>query len=84
MMGKLFQDLPKALVRITFGLTCGPESATGTRQNARQPPTVKLARVRRATVGGDRSTDERKASRFKPELCGSTLRVRSRQSIEGE
>ena len=62
-----------------FGLTCGPESTTETCQVARQPPTVKLSRVRRATVGGDKSTDERKAARFKPELAMPVCK--SQQSI---
>lgn len=51
-----------------YGLTCGPQSTTNARQKARQPRTVQLARVRRATVGGDESTKATKAGKFKPVL----------------
>ena len=53
-----------------FGLACGPEGTTETRQNTRQPLTVKLKRVRRATVGGWNNVSARKAGGFIAELRG--------------
>ena len=41
-----------------------PNNITKRHQDARQPPTVKLKRVRRATVGGGYSLDAGKSGKF--------------------
>jgi hypothetical protein len=56
-----------------LAITCGPNSNAKVPQVARQPPTVKLARVLRATVGGSDDLNARKADKFIALLAGSSL-----------
>jgi len=55
-------------------ITCGPESTKEASQVARQPATVKLKRVRRATVGGNNDMKEGKAGKFIAEAASSVPR----------